>query len=118
MGGGNLDAGKGSFKYFKALVPNMKRMLIIALLLAVVLFSGCAQDAESRCDEPDVLAVYECQGGETMVVSELVGAGFTIVRADGTEFTCPMVAPEDLSQECLDIFREGYCSEEDLCEAG
>ncbi|MCK4497125.1 MAG: hypothetical protein KAU24_02960, partial [Candidatus Aenigmarchaeota archaeon] len=64
-----------------------------------------------QCYDPDVIAVSSCTDGSFKVMSGLAGSGFKIVKPDGTEISCPVIAqPSDECLNALDI-----CSDENLC---
>ncbi len=57
-------------------------------------------NASELCGDEEV---YQC-GEYVKVVHELLGAGATYYRPDGTQFDCPVVAPESMSADCLAVF--------------
>ena len=65
----------------------------------------CFSEPESYCLKEDVEAVYDCKG-LIKVVSSLAGAGSTYYKEDNTKFSCPVLAPDSMAEECRDIINK------------
>lgn len=93
----------------------MKTAYIIGVIIVVVVIAAIAvvlyPFKPSQCYDPDVIAVSSCTDGSFKVMSGLAGAGFKIVKPDGTEISCPVIAQP--SDECLNAL--GICSDENIC---
>jgi hypothetical protein len=78
----------------------------------------CGEDINQKamkfCGEPDVAGVYIC-GDHIKVLSSAAGAGITYYLADETALNCPVVSPESMSEECIEIILEPGCEEEEIC---
>ncbi|MDD5317548.1 MAG: hypothetical protein PHF51_02325 [Candidatus ainarchaeum sp.] len=72
--------------------------------------------AESYCGGENVGAVYVC-GDYFRVVSTMPGAGSTIYR-NGSTISCPLVAPDSMSEECRMYVLGSNCAETDVCANG
>ena len=59
--------------------------------------------------------MYNCKDNSLRVVYSLFGQGFAVVKGDGTVIECPLVAPDELSDECMAVMEEGYCEGANLC---
>lgn len=91
-------------------------LLAVILVIAVALtISGCIGEGPVYCEDENVDAVYECGDGSTKVVSTLLGAGYTVYKPDGTSFSCPVVAPEHMSDECTSFQENVQCSPVNIC---
>ncbi|MBU0536571.1 MAG: hypothetical protein KKE20_06405, partial [Nanoarchaeota archaeon] len=66
--------------------------------------------AQYLCDTPNAEGVYIC-GDYVQVVSSLPGQGSVFYKTDGTELSCPVVAPDSMSSECRTMVLETDCSE-------
>jgi|GEM_PF-1764311 len=71
--------------------------------------------AKKYCNVKDVAKVYVC-GNNMKVVSRVPGAGFLYYRANGEQFSCPVVAPDAMSEECKMVRDESECW--DVCGGG
>jgi len=63
------------------------------------------------CDDENVVRVEQC-GEYTKVISSLPGGGATYHK-DGSSFTCPVVGPDSISDECkavMDVACVDVCS--------
>ena len=58
--------------------------------------------AESFCLRENVANVYDC-GKFVRVDSSLLGGGASYYSENMSEFSCPVVGPDYISQECKDI---------------
>jgi len=58
--------------------------------------------AESFCLRENVAEVYDC-GKYVKVISSLVGGGASYYSENMSSFSCPVVGPDSISQECRDI---------------
>ncbi len=58
---------------------------------------------EKYCSDPDVAGVYSCQDDTIKVVSKLLGGGSKYIKPDGSETHCPIVNPEEVSEECKNL---------------
>jgi len=73
------------------------------------------QVAEGFCNGENVDTVYVC-GDHFRTVSTLAGGGSTIYDASGTEIvTCPVVAPDSMSDECKQYLLGDNCVEKEVC---
>ena len=73
------------------------------------------QVAEGFCNGENVDKVYVC-GDHFRTVSTLEGGGSTIYDASGTEIvTCPVVAPDSMSDLCKQYLLGDNCVEEEVC---
>lgn len=93
----------------------MKTAYIIGVIIVVIVIAAIAvvlyPFKPPQCYDPDVIAVSSCTDGSFKVMSGLAGSGFKIVKPDGTEISCPVIAqPSDECLNALDI-----CSDENLC---
>jgi len=95
----------------------MKKLIIpIFLITAIAVLSSCngnsSPDAQKYCDgEHDI---YIC-GTNIKAVSILPGAGSTYYKSDGTDFNCPVIAPDSMSAECKELLFDDNCIE--VCKA-
>jgi hypothetical protein len=65
----------------------------------------------SLCYHPDVSAVFSCTDGSFRTVFRGAGTGYEIIRPDGSEVICPVIAqPSDECMVALDT-----CSDVNLC---
>ncbi|VVC02908.1 Uncharacterised protein [Candidatus Bilamarchaeum dharawalense] len=96
-------------------------VLMLSLSSAAIWESGDAgkafakNTATAMCNEPDVAAVYICNGNVVRVVSSLLGAGSTFYKPDGRVVKCPVVAPTAMGAECLQMMTPNYCPQEEKC---
>jgi len=94
----------------------MKMTYIIGVVIVVVVIAAIAvvltyPMKPSQCQDPDVVAVSSCTDGSLKVMSGAAGAGFKVIKPDGTEISCPVIAqPSDECLNALDI-----CSDDNLC---
>ncbi len=70
--------------------------------------------AKEFCNKENVANVYVC-GDYIKVISLLPGAGSTFYRSDGTEVSCPLVAPDSMTEECKKLTFEPGCVEIEVC---
>ncbi|MDD2934883.1 MAG: hypothetical protein PHX25_00215 [Candidatus Pacebacteria bacterium] len=74
------------------------------------------QKAETYCNKENTASVY-VSTGTIKVVGSLLGAGATYINANNdTSFSCPVVAPEYITQECKDIMNISEQSWKKVCE--
>ena len=59
-------------------------------------------EEESFCLRENVAKVYDC-GKYVRVDSRLLGGGASYYSENMSEFSCPVVGPDYISQECKDI---------------
>lgn len=71
--------------------------------------------AKIECEKENVSEVYVC-GDYYRVVSSLDGAGSIIQTASGESFTCPVVAPDSMSEDCKKYMLGSNCAEINICE--
>ncbi len=84
-------------------------IIVVVVIVAAALFLYLAKP--SHCQDSNVDAVYSCTDGSLRVVSKAAGAGYKIIKPDGSEVNCPVIAqPSDECREALDI-----CSDVNLC---
>lgn len=84
---------------------------IIVVLVIIGIALSLYPAKPSQCQDPDVDAVFSCTDGSLRVISKAVGAGYKIIKPDGSEVNCPVIAqPSDECMEALDI-----CSDVNLC---
>lgn len=84
-------------------------IVVIVVIVGIALSLYLAKP--SQCQDTNVSAVFSCTDGSYRVVSELVGAGYKVIKPNGSEVNCPVIAqpgPECLA--ALDI-----CSDVNLC---
>ena len=97
--------------------------LMVAVSSAAILQSGdggvqFAKDTSAeKCTEPNVEAVYICNGNVVRVVSSLLGGGSTFYKPDGRVVECPVVAPTNMGAECMQMMVPNYCPDEEVCGA-
>ena len=93
----------------------MNKTYAIGIVVAVVMIAAAAlllmQAKPSQCSDPGVIGVSSCSDGSLKVMSSAAGAGFSIVRPDGTEFSCPVIAQP--SDECMAALNA--CSDVNMC---
>jgi hypothetical protein len=71
--------------------------------------------AQGFCNGENVDKVYVC-GDHFRTVSTLAGGGSTIYDASGNEIvTCPVVAPDSMSDECKQYLLGDNCVEKEIC---
>jgi uncharacterized membrane protein len=74
------------------------------------------QKAQTYCDKENTASVY-VSTSTIKVVGSLLGAGTTYINAnDNTMFSCPVVAPNYVTQECKDIMNISEQSWQKICE--
>lgn len=74
------------------------------------------QKAETYCDKENTASVY-VSTSTIKVVGSLLGAGATYINAnDNTLFSCPVAAPNYMTQECKDILNIPEQSWQKVCE--
>ncbi|OGD68356.1 hypothetical protein A2996_00390 [Candidatus Campbellbacteria bacterium RIFCSPLOWO2_01_FULL_34_15] len=74
------------------------------------------QKAQTYCDKKNTASVY-VSTSTIKVVGSLLGAGTTYINAnDNTMFSCPVVAPNYVTQECKDIMNISEQSWQKICE--
>jgi hypothetical protein len=65
----------------------------------------------SYCDDPNVAGVYACSTNYFLVVSKLLGGGFTVVDSQGVSIAnCPIVSPDFITDDCK--YYSSICSTE------
>lgn len=60
-------------------------------------------DVDQYCEDESVAGVYYCQNGYLKVVSKLLGGGSRYIKPGGTKISCPVVAPDQVRQECKEL---------------
>jgi len=103
-------------------------LILIGIVGLVVVGSYVASTSVVKADPTEVageengyctegaIGAYKCIGGEMKIVSSLPGKGSTYILQNGTSLNCPVVAPEEMSEECSKFLTEGYCLNINLCE--
>lgn len=76
--------------------------------------SDLKSQAQAHCSDENISMVYEC-GDYYGVVSSLDGGGTTFYLANGTSFSCPVVAPDSMSDNCRQYVMGSNCAEINLC---
>jgi len=71
--------------------------------------------ASEKCQEPNTQAVFKCFGNVVRVVSSVPGEGSTFYKPNGKVVECPVVAPQDMGAECLQMMTPNYCPEQAEC---
>ena len=69
-----------------------------------------------ECSEKDIVGVYDCKDGIKKAVIGNLGGGFKILNSDRAEESCPVVAPQYITETCKKAAEEGYCADKNLCE--
>ena len=85
--------------------------IVALLVLIAILTAAMLSGRPSYCTEPNTVAVFSCSDGSYMVVSGLLGGGYRIVKPDGSQVSCPVIA--DPGEECMRALE--MCSDVDLC---
>ncbi|MFP3950430.1 MAG: hypothetical protein ACLFUZ_05070 [Candidatus Micrarchaeia archaeon] len=71
--------------------------------------------AQEFCGDENVQSVAVC-GEHIRVVSSLEGGGTTLYNKTGGEITtCPVVAPDAMSETCKEYLLENNCAEQKIC---
>jgi hypothetical protein len=97
--------------------------MVFAASFATVVTSGDAgkqfaeDTAAEQCDQPNVEAVYICNGNVVRVVSSIEGEGSTFYNPDGRVTECPDVSPAEMGALCVQMMLPNYCPEETECGA-
>jgi hypothetical protein len=73
------------------------------------------ETAPALCNEPDVQAVYICNGNVVRMVSTIPGEGSTFFKPDGIVVRCPVLPPTDIGMECLQLMMPNFCPDESVC---
>jgi hypothetical protein len=61
------------------------------------------------CEANGYYDVYPCSDGSFQAVRENYTEGFTIVRPDGSSFSCPFTLPQYQQGDCIDYTTAGMC---------
>ena len=73
------------------------------------------EQARAFCGKENIDSVYIC-GGNVRTMSKLIGGGSTFYDAAGAEVaTCPVVAPDSMSQQCRMLQLGNNCVESKVC---
>jgi hypothetical protein len=90
-----------------------------ALLLIVLAIPAWMYISENVPKKPPSLSdycaangffdVYPCMDGSFQAVRENFTEGFTIVRPDGSSFSCPFTLPQYQEGDCIDYTTNGTC---------
>lgn len=71
--------------------------------------------AQEFCGGENVASVAIC-GEHIRVMSSLTGGGTTLYNKTGGEIaTCPVVAPDAMSETCKEYLLENNCAEQKIC---
>jgi len=90
----------------------MNKIYIIGLFVFVVILIVLAlYSRPSQCWDSNTVAVNSCNDGSLRVVLKLLGGGYKIIKSDGTEISCPVIA--NPSAECMSYL--DICSDVNLC---
>ena len=90
--------------------PSSLLLLVVVLLMVVVavvlVVSGdnIRERAVSYCDGNNVASVeYSSSDSIIRVNSALLGGGGTYYSNDGSSYTCPVVGPDSMTQDCREV---------------
>ncbi len=68
-----------------------------------------------KCGQPDIQAVYRCNGNVVKVIYVDEEKGSTFYRPDGRITNCPPLPPPQLGAECLQMLMPNYCPDVSEC---
>ena len=103
--------------------PSSLLLLVVVLLMVVVavvlVVSGdnIRERAVSYCDGNNVASVeYSSSDSIIRVNSALLGGGGTYYSNDGSSYTCPVVGPDSMTQDCREVL--SISDWQKVCEPG
>lgn len=82
-------------------------LLIVTLALLIQNINDTPETfeeiAEAYCDQDNIQSVEICNNQMIEIKTTLLGGGSKFIHRDKTEFTCPVVSPNQLSPDCKAI---------------
>jgi len=84
-------------------------IIIVLVVIAAIFLIKISDKEQIFCEKENVAEVQIC-GDYIKVISSLAGAGSTFYK-NNLEISCPVVAPDSMSDECKELMFEITCSE-------